>query len=157
MDLGTLDRTAAKPAPLRAGGREVRVATHSRKVPADRNMGLRIEVAMMKRGVTSTQLAAMIGRTKGAVSHWTASRYEPPRSMIEAMAKVLRVTPEWLMGVNLSEEDRAFERIMLELMRKGGPEILKLIEDAGIPRTIEVIREHLQARAQKPSKSRTSR
>jgi hypothetical protein len=77
--------------------------------------------------------------------------------MIEAMAKVLRVTPEWLMGVNLTEEDRAFERIMLELLRTGGPEILKMIEEAGVTRAVEVLREQLAPARPRPAKSKPAR
>ena len=118
-----------------------------RKSPVDPNLGLRIEVAMRRSGLNATELAALVGKSPGAVSHWIKGRNEPSRSTITALSKALKVSAEWLMGSNLSDEDLAFERLLLRAVRKLQDEgdlrtaerVVVLMEELGAQRALEAL------------------
>lgn len=101
------------------------MASHPRKTPADPHLVVRLRYAVLKAGMTASALAVAIGRTRGAVSHWMTGKFEPPPPMLRAIAEVTKVSREWLMGENLSPEEKEQERRRIEMLLKsveGSPE-----------------------------------
>lgn len=102
------------------------MATHSRKVPADPNFKLRLELAMRrhKPPLRVTDLATRLGVTKGTVSHWLNGRFLPQPDMRPRLAGVLGVSQAWLMGDHIADEQqRERERRDLERILKAPPEL----------------------------------
>lgn len=125
------------------------MGTHSRKHPSDPNLRLRIELAMLKKGLSATALATAIGRSKGTVSHWLSGRFEPPRPMITRLAHVLGVTEGWLMGENVvTEEQRARERRYLEHAIRGGERLVSLLESFDPEELIALLEAHRSGKTQ---------
>lgn len=123
------------------------MATHSRKTPADANLLLRIEVAMRRKGWRQADLARALGVSDGAVSHWLRSRFEPDKTRLLALSKALGVSVEWLMGEQLTDEERSLERYLLELIREGGDDLLHALEGLTTEQVIAAL-----IQAAKPSK-----
>ena len=115
------------------------MATHSRKEPADSNLLLRIEVAMRRKEMRPTDLAAALGISDGAVSHWFNDRYEPGKERLPELARVLSVSIDWLMGKRLSAQDRDLERYILELLQEGGTPLLRALEVLPTHEVVELI------------------
>jgi len=82
------------------------MATHGRKVPADPNFRLRLELAMRRQRppLRVTDLATRLGVTKGTVSHWLAGRFVPQPDMRPRLAQALGVSRAWLMGDAITDE-----------------------------------------------------
>ena len=58
----------------------------------------RIRIAMANRGLKQSQVALQSGIDRGSISSYISGRYEPKQDKLFALAKVLRVSPEWLAG-----------------------------------------------------------
>src|SRR4051812_12641525 len=76
--------------PIVSEAKEVRVAN------ATRGMKERIKLAMQLAGLTQSELAKRLDLSQAAVSGWLKGTKMPTSDNIEAMAKVLAATPQWL-------------------------------------------------------------
>ena len=104
------------------------MASHTRKTPGDRNLGMRIELARLRGGLTQDQLAELLGIKGAAVSHWEAGRHEPSRNRMNRLSETLHVSVGWLQGeLIVTEEDRKLEEALLRLALDGGPELLEAL------------------------------
>lgn len=56
----------------------------------------RIKECMKTLGMTQEELAAKMGLTRGAITHYLAGRRVPPLNQFEKLAAVLKVDPSWL-------------------------------------------------------------
>lgn len=59
-------------------------------------IGRRLKTARRDAGLTQADLAAALDVSQPTVNRWEASESEPARVQIEALARALKVTPEWL-------------------------------------------------------------
>ena len=71
----------------------------------------RFNVAIHNRGLKPSQIAQKTGIDRGSISCYKAGRYEPKGDKLFLIAKVLKVSPEWLAGQDvpmdqLSEDDQ---------------------------------------------------
>ena len=112
----------------------------AKKSLSDPNLSLRIEVAMYRRELSQADLARRLGVTRGTVSNWVSGRDEPGKKRLPALSVALGVSVEWLMGEPISDEERAWERELLLLLRNGGPAISRLIEQHGYQKVIDHLR-----------------
>jgi len=119
------------------------VATHGRKTPADPNIGMRIELHRRRLKLNQEQLAGLVGVTGSNISHWETARFVPPTEAIKRLAAALKVTPGYLMGEHLQDEEmRQREALLLRLLLDGGPRLEALLEQ--FP-TVGALIQHLEA------------
>lgn len=107
---------------------------------SDPNIKLRIEIAMLRRGLTQSELARRLNVTRGTVNHWIRGTDEPGKKRFPALSEALGVSVEWLMGEPISEEERAWEKELLDLVKLGGPEIGSIIERHGAAKALAALR-----------------
>ncbi len=83
-------------------------------------IGNRLNQAMGLRGMTRTDIVNKTGITKGALSSYLSGRYEPKQTNIYKLAKVLNVSPAWLMGFNVDMEKEMdyYEKELLKTAEK---------------------------------------
>ncbi|OGT63254.1 MAG: hypothetical protein A3E85_06080 [Gammaproteobacteria bacterium RIFCSPHIGHO2_12_FULL_45_12] len=68
----------------------------------------RIRLRIKELGLTQEELAAKLGITRGAVTHYLACRRVPPLAQFHKIATVLKTTPAWLQfGVSPSDTKAA--------------------------------------------------
>lgn len=64
-------------------------------------LGPRVRIARTKLGISQPQLADWIGVTSGStISHWENGDYGPTQRQLPRLAEALRVTVDWLCGVD---------------------------------------------------------
>lgn len=61
----------------------------------------RLKLAIEKSGLTQTEICDRTGITKGALSSYLSGRYIPKNDNTYKLAKVLNVSPAWLIGANV--------------------------------------------------------
>lgn len=64
---------------------------------------LNLTAARKKAGLTASEVANAVGVSVAAVSQWEAGKRRPSLEKIVSLAKVLRVTPNDLLGVTGKE------------------------------------------------------
>lgn len=97
------------------------MATHARKTPANRNLGMRIELLRRRLDLNQVELGKLVGVTGSAISHWETARFVPPTDMIPRLAKALRTQQAWLMGEHVTGDEMiAREEALLRLLLDGG-------------------------------------
>lgn len=64
-----------------------------------KRFGARIKLLRQALGIKQADLAAAIGTTPQALSVWEVGRQEPSVKKIIALAKALRTTSDWLLGI----------------------------------------------------------
>lgn len=100
--------------------------------------GKRLVAIRKVRGVTQGQLAEAIGSTQRAISYYENEAEAPPGNVVAAMAKVLAVTTDELLGVKASrakvatdepEVRRAWNKFrqLLELPEKDQRAVIRLV------------------------------
>lgn len=67
------------------------------------NRRIREEIA--RQNITMTDLAKMSGLNRSTISRYCSDKVEPKPEAITAIAKALKVSPGWLMGLNESKEN----------------------------------------------------
>ena len=87
----------------------------------------RMKTALHLRNIKQSQLSQKTGIDPGSISCYMSGRYEPKGDKLLALAKELRVSPEWLSGRNVpmkndnsavaTEELTQTEIKLLELFR----------------------------------------
>lgn len=65
----------------------------------------RIKEAMRLRGLRQIDLAERSGISKGSISQYISGKFDPKQVNLYQMAKVLRVRPDWLMGLDVPMEE----------------------------------------------------
>ena len=65
----------------------------------------RLNIALKKREMTQTELADLTGINFSTISSYVSGRFEPKRTPLLEMAKVLRVSPAWLAGFDVGMEE----------------------------------------------------
>ena len=65
----------------------------------------RIKKGMALRGMTASELAKKSGVNKGLISKYLKGTVEPKQSTIYELARALRVSPAWLIGYDVSNEE----------------------------------------------------
>jgi transcriptional regulator with XRE-family HTH domain len=63
-----------------------------------RLVAARLQQALEKTGVSRAALAAALGVTPGAVSHWVTGRRPCPPRVLGRIAEFLKIDRGWLMG-----------------------------------------------------------
>lgn len=76
------------------------------------NLSNRLTQIMSERGISTTELAEMIGMSKQAVSAYCTNTRSPKRPTVESIARALHVNPLWLMGYNV---DSGFQTASTEI------------------------------------------
>ena len=71
--------------------------------------GQRLRAARKATGLTQQELAGQLGRAQTAISYWEADRREPSIGSLAAMAELLGVDLNWLIGVERPEDDERFQ------------------------------------------------
>jgi len=66
----------------------------------------RLAKALKDAGLRQRELAQKANITESSVSHYINGRYTPSKEVAEAMAKVLNVSPAWLMGFDVPEKNK---------------------------------------------------
>lgn len=64
-------------------------------------IGVRINIALTNRGMRQSQLSYKTGIDRSAISSYISGRYKPKQDALFAMAKALRVSPQWLAGFDV--------------------------------------------------------
>jgi transcriptional regulator with XRE-family HTH domain len=106
------------------------MASHGRKTPLDPNLGLRIELARRRAGLTQEGLGQALGVGGAAISHWESGRFAPQSDKIVALAPLLKTTVGWLTGEVAigAGVDPELEALLLTLMIDGGERLQGLLE-----------------------------
>lgn len=65
----------------------------------------RIKEALRLRGLRQIDLAERSGISKGSISQYISGKFDPKQVNLYQMAKVLRVRPDWLMGLDVPMEE----------------------------------------------------
>lgn len=63
--------------------------------------GARLELAMYEQGMTQADVGRQIGLTRSMVGLWARGQYMPDAERVERLGKILRVSPEWLLGLEV--------------------------------------------------------
>ena len=95
------------------------------------SIGSTIKKLRREREMTQEQLAEYLGITANAVSQWECDRTAPDISQLPMLARILQVTTDRLLGVDLSRDEEEIQRIgreSFDFYRKGQRE--KAIEIA---------------------------
>lgn len=58
----------------------------------------RLQLIMAEMDIDATELSAKTGITRSSLYHYISGRYTPKYDRIQQLAKVLRVSPDWLIG-----------------------------------------------------------
>lgn len=80
---------------------------HVEGVPV--TFGQRLRASREASGLTQQELAAQLGRAQTAVSYWEGDKREPSIGSLAAMADLLGVDLNWLLGVERPDDDERFE------------------------------------------------
>ena len=89
----------------------------------------RIKTEAKKLKITQIMIANKVGKTKGAINQWFTGRSKPNKANLVILAKMLKVTPEYLQdgegqeagGENkesVPEKNNAFQRPTDEFRRR---------------------------------------
>lgn len=63
----------------------------------------RLEEALAESGMSATELAQSIGLSKQAISAYTTGVRKPKQPVIEAICKVLNISPAWVLGYDVDK------------------------------------------------------
>lgn len=69
----------------------------------------RLSEALRIRGLIPVELARLTGINKGSISRYLKGEIIPKQSAIGSMARVLRVSPAWLMGYDVEMESNVIK------------------------------------------------
>ena len=66
----------------------------------------RLRDEMKRQDLNITQLAQLSGLSRSTVSRYVSDKIEPKQNAIGALAKALKVSPAWLLGFNVSMNNK---------------------------------------------------
>ena len=87
------------------------------------NLGARLVQAMAWRGMNGDDLARASGVHKSLICRYKKNEKEPREDRVEAMAKALAVSPQWLRGYDVPPEEATGSQLTVSPREK------KLIEN----------------------------
>ena len=67
-------------------------------IDAQDGLPVRLSTALLAADITQGKLAQLVGVSQPAVSQWLAGKKVPSAESLDALAKTLRVNPDWLVG-----------------------------------------------------------
>lgn len=83
-------------------------------------VGKRIRERMNAMGMTRVELAEKVGVTQATMSRYASGKRMPKAYLISDMAKVLRTTPEFLLGNDVTEDsEQIYNRVLRNIIRYG--------------------------------------
>lgn len=65
----------------------------------------RLRLALKERGMTQTELAEALGVGRWIVCNWCSGRHTPRCYFLPEIARTLRVSLDWLLGVEYMKEE----------------------------------------------------
>lgn len=74
----------------------------------------RLRTAMQKKGLSQQKLCNLSGVTKSSISHYVNGKNVPDNFQAAKLAKVLDVTPEWLMALDEMQNFIVVENTLLQ-------------------------------------------
>ena len=72
---------------------------------SENKVASRLNFVLKRREMTQSELADLTGINFSTISSYVSGRFEPKRTPLLEMAKVLRVSPAWLAGFDVGMED----------------------------------------------------
>lgn len=79
----------------------------------------RLRYAIEYRGTTAAEVSKGTGISRGSLSQYISGKYSPKQDRIYILAKYLRVSPAWLMGVNVSIDGSTESNLKYTLSTRG--------------------------------------
>lgn len=80
----------------------------------------RLKSLRREKDITQPELAKELKVSKGAVGHWEAGTREPNLEMISQIARLFRVSVDYLMGVSdFRQEEEAINYLLKKLKESG--------------------------------------
>ena len=80
----------------------------------------RLKALRRESDITQPDLAKVLGVSKGAVGHWEAGSREPSLDMVSKIAKLFKVSVDYLMGVSgFRQEEEAIDYLLIKLRESG--------------------------------------
>ena len=78
----------------------------------------RLNQAMADADMTQADLARRTGITEASISNYRKGKYEPKHKQIYLLATALNVSPSWLMGFDLPENESALDTALSALWKE---------------------------------------
>lgn len=75
----------------------------------------RLNKAMEQRGVTARELSKRTGITESDISHYRKGDYQPKRERVYFLSRALNVSPGWLMGLDLPQNQLLLDNEILDM------------------------------------------
>ena len=101
----------------------------------------RLNIALAQREVTAKELSRRTGISESDISHYRKGDYAPKMNRVYLLSQALNVSPGWLMGLDLPQNQILLDEEILELWRKLTPnqqdEIYRHIESLLVNQTAE--------------------
>lgn len=92
----------------------------------------RLKLAMQTRGCSGRKLCDMVGAHKSTISNYLHGLCEPKQERLIAIAKALRVNPEWLAGEDVPMLSSPFYDSIIG--------IIKNLEEPDLKRVLQVLK-----------------
>jgi len=83
-----------------------------------------IKIARVKKGLTTKELAALVGVSTSAVSQWESGGKQPRADKLDKMSAILGVSTDYLLGKKedpVQSEDKV-ESLIFDIVRKMSPQ-----------------------------------
>jgi transcriptional regulator with XRE-family HTH domain len=87
------------------------MAGNKRKVIVNRNIGVRVMLARRKRNLTQKDVARQVPMSTTALNRLENGLQSVSGECIAALARLLHVSTDWLLGVADEDEDEALEAV----------------------------------------------
>lgn len=80
----------------------------------------RLKLLRKESSTTQPELAKVLGVSKGAVGHWEIGTREPNLETVSALARIFKVSVDYLMGVSdFRQENEAVDYLLIKLRESG--------------------------------------
>ncbi len=70
---------------------------------------IRFEEALAMNNLTPAELSRKTGLSPSVISYYRSGKYEPKSKQLYSLAQALNVSPSWLMGYDLPENETALD------------------------------------------------
>ena len=88
----------------------------------DRNVVFmkRLKLLRKDKNITQPELAVLLNVSKGAVGHWEAGTREPNLEKVTEIARLFKVTVDYLCGISsFRQEEEAIDYLLIKLREAG--------------------------------------
>jgi transcriptional regulator with XRE-family HTH domain len=75
----------------------------------------RLNYAMSQKDMTAAELSRKTGISEAALSNYRKGKYEPKRKQLYLISLALNVSPSWLMGLDLEENEDKLDQALASL------------------------------------------